>query len=386
MQATGEAGAPPKETDEFRRLLLEGLSDAGVGFVVVDGRRILTVNDAFARMVGRDPHELVGLDTTLLIVPEERAQGVVRQRARLARERDAESFRCQLLRPDGSKVLAHVTGRALRGDPPRFLAIVRDVTEEERARDALHAARTQIAQSEKLSALGSLVSGVAHEIRTPLAYLQNSLFLLQRKVDRAMQDERVRATGLSAVDEQTAMALEATERITRLVDDLRRFTRLKPGERTRVPLSSAIKEGVELFQATHRARVELRTEIEPTPETLVDALEAQQVVLNLLENAVDASPPGGVVRVRIRPEGHGGAHLVVEDSGLGIAPEVLPHIFDPFFTTKAHGTGLGLSIVKRIAESAGAEVHCESEPGRGTRFVLRFRGAGGATSPSDRLS
>lgn len=365
-----DEGLAGVEDDDFRRSLLVGLGDVGLGLVVSDGRRVLAVNETMARMLGRAPADLVGLDTTLLVVAEEREAGLARQDARTANGGSPQSFHCHLLRRDGSRFLAHVTGRPLRGEPRRYLAFVRDLSDEERARDAVEAARRQIAHSEKLSALGSLVSGVAHEIRTPLTYLQNSLFLLQRRLDRIEREEAWPAA-IAGAREQLAITLDGVERIARLVDDLRRFTRLTPQARRIDTLAAATREGVALFQATHRGRAVVRSDLAATPDVHVDTLEVQQVVLNLLANACDASPPGHPVRIRTRVA-KGGARLEVEDDGIGIPEEVQARMWDPFFTTKSEGTGLGLSIVKRIAESAGADLLCESAPGKGTRFRLLF--------------
>ncbi|HET6404863.1 MAG TPA: ATP-binding protein [Candidatus Thermoplasmatota archaeon] len=359
-----------RDTNAFRRSLLEGLAEAGVGFIVSDGRRVLHVNEAFARMMASTPEQLEGLDTTQLVVPEERDEGRARQEERVTR-RVPQAFRCTFLRADGSTFPAEVTGKPLRGgDPPRFLALVRDLTDEERSRAELEAARRQVAQSEKLSALGSLVSGVAHEVRTPLTYLQNSLYLLQRRLERAVArpgaDEDLRAL---LPDIETTV--EAAQRIERLVDDLRRYTRLRAGEPQPVALDVAVRQGVELFRATHSGGVEVRAQLEPTPRVDLDALSVQQIVLNLLSNAADASVPGSAVHVRTRATAEG-AELEVADEGSGIPPETLARAFDPFFTTKSHGTGLGLSIVRRIVEESGGTIFVASAPGKGTTFRIEF--------------
>lgn len=360
-----------RESDAFRQSLLDGLADVGLGYIVSDGRRVLAVNAAFSRMMRTDPEALVGRDTTLLVTPEERAHGRARQDERLA-QRAAQSFRCTFLRADGTTFPAEVAGRPLRGDPPRFVALVRDLTEEERARAEIEAARREVAHSEKLSALGSLVSGVAHEVRTPLTYLQNNLHILQRRLERAVATPDA-SEELRALVPELTTTLEAAERIGRLVEDLRRYTRLRAGAPQLVPLDVVVRQGVELFCATHRGGVEVRADLARTPDVLVDSLSAQQVVLNLLSNAIDASPRDGVVHVRVRPDEDGaGAWVEVEDAGPGIPSDTLARAFDPFFTTKPHGTGLGLSIVRRIVDESGGAIDVRTALGQGTTFRVRW--------------
>jgi signal transduction histidine kinase len=122
---------------------------------------------------------------------------------------------------------------------------------------------------------------------------------------------------------------------------------------------------VDLYRATHRGKVQVQTFLEPTAPIEMDRLQIQQVVLNLLENAGEAMPGGGLALVATRGV-NGGAELVVEDSGTGIPRESLPRIFDPFFSTKQDGTGLGLAIVRRIVEAHGGSISVHSQVGRGT--------------------
>jgi signal transduction histidine kinase len=141
-------------------------------------------------------------------------------------------------------------------------------------------------------------------------------------------------------------------------------------------LREVVSVAVDLFRATRRGRVGVRADLRAVPALCRDVGQIQQVVLNLLNNAAEAMPSGGVVRVTTRST-PGGGEIEVEDHGSGIPSEVQPQLFNAFFTTKTEGTGLGLSICQRIVEAHGGRIRFESGLGRGTTFFvfLPFREA-----------
>lgn len=253
--------------------------------------------------------------------------------------------------------------------PEKILTVVANALARRTAEQALEAARQQIAMSEKLSALGTLVSGVAHEIRTPLTYVTNNLYLIRQRLERAARSQPDLDGLVGDVLEHEVAALEGVSRINRLVEDLRRFAVRESGGQVEADLRDVVAVGVDLFRATRRGRLEVRSALESIPDMRVDVGQIQQVVLNLLNNAAEAMPSGGVVTVATRAV-PGGGEIEVEDHGTGIAPEIQPKLFDPFFTTKPEGTGLGLSICQRIAEAHKGRIRYETRPGQGTIFVV----------------
>jgi signal transduction histidine kinase len=251
------------------------------------------------------------------------------------------------------------------------LALEEDIVRRHEAEVELQRTRAELAASQKLSALGTLVSGVAHEIRTPLTYLQTNVFLIQRAIERA-SEKRAPASDLARETAPLARATEdAVDRINRLVQDLRRFTKLEAQSHVRAGLHEVVPEAVDLFRATNRGGAAILLDLEPTRPLPLDRAQIQQVVLNLLHNAVEASPGKATITVRTR-DGFAGGELIVQDQGPGIPPEVQARMYEPFFTTKGEGTGLGLSIVRRIVEAHGGHIAFETRKGRGTRFVIRF--------------
>jgi signal transduction histidine kinase/CheY-like chemotaxis protein len=226
--------------------------------------------------------------------------------------------------------------------------------------------QAQLIQADKLKALGTLLSGMAHELNNPLSTIQLSVQLLKRQ--HTLPDPVRRR--LDVVEEEC-------ERAARIIRELLVFARRRPPERRRVHLNEVARAALTLQAPEfdlHRIRV--IQELSAIPVISADAYQLQQVLLNLFSNAVHAMKSAhgrGVLTVRSREEA-GGIVLEVEDDGPGIAPENIGRVFDPFFTTKGvgEGTGLGLSLSIGIIEAHSATIQAENLPGAGARFTLRL--------------
>ena len=348
--------------------LAQAQADLGDGVVVAEGSRVVWANDAYARLFGYTQEEVrdPSFDIERLVAPE--ARDAFRQRVRdlATGMRQSDRYEVEVVRKDGTRRLAEVSVKAF-GTPPtaRRVAILRDVTDRRRAQEELESTRAQLAQAEKLSALGTLVSGVAHEVRTPLTYLTNHLHLLDARVRRLAQ-----ATGDEAardeVEESIRAALDAAERIDRLVEDLRRFARHKPTRRAPGRLDEVVADAANVFEATVRGRLHLARDLAPA-RCVLDPVQVQQVVLNLLQNAAESGARRLTLETRER---EGRAELRIRDDGPGIPADVQARMWEPFYTTKPEGTGLGLSIVKRIVTEHGGTVVVQSGAARGTTFVI----------------
>jgi signal transduction histidine kinase len=228
-------------------------------------------------------------------------------------------------------------------------------------------ARTQLAlvEKERLAAIGQLAAVVAHEVRNPLAVIFNCIGALE-KSDGKGEDAKPLLAILS----------EEANRLNQIVSELLDFAR--PGE-VRM-LSESLEEivtgAVGAVKGAHPSPVEIDLDFARKPRSqMLDARLMRRAVINLVTNAVQATPDGGRVVVRVADEPVGdtlGARLEVIDDGPGIPPSVQARIFDPFFTTKSFGTGLGLSIVKHVAEVHRGEVTVRSGDGHGTTFTMRL--------------
>lgn len=280
----------------------------------------------------------------------------------------------RIFRPGGEVRWLHTWAHAVTdaaGDLRQLVGVCQDITDRKRAEEELERSRRQLQVTEKLTALGTLVSGVGHEVRTPLTYIALHLSLVQRLASRLRDTDPALAAEL---ERHAAAGLDGTERIAKLVAQLRQFARPSPALAP-AGLHDVARETLDLFAATHRGQVELETDLRATPPYRVDRHQLAQVLLNLLNNAAEAMPKGGRVQVRTAVLEGGEGVLEVRDDGPGIAPEVQQRLFDPFFTTKAEGTGLGLSISRRIVEAHGGTLTYATAPAQGTTFTVRLPAA-----------
>ncbi len=218
----------------------------------------------------------------------------------------------------------------------------------------------------RLSSLGVLAAGIAHEIRNPLVAVKTFLDLLPQRLDDREFLTRFRDLSLSEL-----------RRVTDLIADLLALGKSAAAERRAVEIEETLEPVLRLMESTARKR-RVTLAVDPAaglPPVWADPDQLKQIVLNLLLNAIDASPPDGVVHLGLRPAGPTGLVLEVRDQGPGIPAPQMEHIFDPFFTTKETGTGLGLPLVRQMVLEHGGEIAVESEPGRGTTFRVTLPAA-----------
>jgi two-component system, NtrC family, sensor kinase len=237
------------------------------------------------------------------------------------------------------------------------LILLDDITQRVRLEE-------QMVQTEKLTSLGLLAAGVAHEVNTPLAVISNYIQMLAKQIPA----DDPRQQTIERIVKQTFRASE-------IVNNLLNFSRTGAAELIEVDINSVLEETLALVQhplKTAHVNV-VKNYKEELPAVLGSITRLQQVFLNLFMNARDAMPQGGVLQVSTLTY-NGSVAIEVTDTGAGIPPENLQRIFDPFFTTKAtgRGTGLGLSVSYGIIKEHAGKVDVRSTPGKGTSFRLEF--------------
>ncbi|MES3676155.1 cache domain-containing protein [Halomonas elongata] len=244
---------------------------------------------------------------------------------------------------------------------------------EERTRDLQEANRRlertteQLVMSEKLAAVGEITAGVAHEINNPVAVIQGNMDVARQSLGSRVDEV---ATEFDLIDDQV-------HRISAIISKLLQFAR--PGEfsgsANRLVPAEVIDDCLVLTRhLSSKAGVTVERDDRSMASILVERTELQQVIINLVVNAIHAMPEGGTLTLETEDrdvEGVPGVAIIVTDTGRGMAPEVLKRIFDPFFTTKrSQGTGLGLSISQTLMGRAGGWIEATSEEGGGSRFTV----------------
>ena len=358
---------------ERQRLLNDArfreLIEAAPEFVgIIRDGRFVYANRAYAAALGFDSEqELAGLPIAALVGADEAGTQRAREALVEGGHRPAPHV-YQARRVDGTTLLLEVNSVPFQYEgKPSVLTMARDVTQKKQLEN-------QLVQADRLAALGTMAAGVAHEINNPLAYVMLNLEWIARKLPQVQED----ASSLPAMLVMLEEARQGAARVSTIVRELRSFSRADGETRAYVDLARVVQSAIKMVgnEIRHRARVV--TTFEPARPVLANEARLEQVVVNLLLNALQAMPEGAAERNEIRvtvrrdsgEDGDRRAVLEVSDNGAGIAADVLPRIFDPFFTTKpvGVGTGLGLSICHGIVMSLGGKIAAYSDGAEGTTF------------------
>ncbi|MBI3792426.1 MAG: PAS domain S-box protein [Gemmatimonadetes bacterium] len=357
-----------REAESRFRTLFRAAPDAIL--TVLPRGEITEANDSAQDLTGLAPAQLRGRLFTELVAGEDRL-AVMR-----ALEGALKGIMARLevrIKKDGGQKL---TALALTGlpdtEPPTVLIVARDISGEREL-------RARLLETERLAAIGELVAGVAHEVNNPLGSI--SAFAQQLLRDPTLAGEH---------RDSIEVIRSETQRASQVVRDLLAFARRAPAERSAVDVNELVERSLRLrgFQVTS-ARVQLVTELDSqVPAIEADGRQLQQVILNLVTNAIQAMAPrgGGTLTVRTRHHDDGTVSIEVGDTGPGVPAHARAHIFEPFFTTKpeGEGTGLGLSVSYGIVAAHGGEIRlADLPPGSGATFIVTLP-VGGRALPARR--
>jgi signal transduction histidine kinase len=259
----------------------------------------------------------------------------------------------------------------------------------------IDATRRRLYQSEKLAAVGQLAAGMAHEINNPVGFIKSNLStavdyvqslqrfaaLLNENGEPAAVRDAWRREGLDELladfAQLLAESLEGAERVSRIVADLKAFSRVDERAKGWHDLNEIVARTIDVVRPQVPRGVRIEVDPGELPRVHCDAAQLGEVVYNLLHNAIQAVGEHGVVRVATSAD-KGSVRIVVGDNGSGIAADVLPRIFEPFFTTRGvgNGTGLGLAVSHDLVRLHGGRIEARSAPGKGSLFSVHLPVAG----------
>jgi PAS domain S-box-containing protein len=357
------------ESERSFRLLVEGVADYAL--YMLDPRGVVTSwNIGGQRIKGYLPAEIVGKHFSRFYTPSDQANGKPARALGIAEQHGRYEEEGWRVRKDGSFFWASVVIDAIKEDGRLigFAKITRDITERRESALKLERMQKQLAESQKLDALGQLTGGVAHDFNNLLMVIGGSAQVLKKYAD----------------DEKSERAVQAIESAARrgaaLTSQLLTFARRQNVNPQTVRLSERIDAVREVLNMGVGGTVQLTTDVKDDVWPIkVDISELETALINLTINARDAMPDGGAINisaenVRLDDDVNQGDFVAirVSDTGSGIPPDIVQKVFDPFFTTKpvGKGTGLGLSQVHGFAYQAGGLVAICSELGKGTTVTM----------------
>ena len=375
-----EAETALRRSEEQFRLLVQGVTDYAIYMLDRDGR-VTNWNAGAQRIKGYLPHEIIGRHFSQFYTEEDRRAGVPDRGLENARREGRWEKEGWRLRKDGSRFFAHVIIDAIRDDSGEvigFAKVTRDITERREAQRALEEAREALYQSQKMDAIGQLTGGVAHDFNNLLMAILGSLELVRKRLP---YDPRVTPLIENAV--------LGAERGASLTQRMLAFARKQELRLESVDLTQMVGGLLGFLQRSigPSVRIDMRLP-DDLPPVRTDPAQLESALLNLVVNARDAMPDGGVVTISARPrrvkiaaddlEPGDYLALSVEDTGEGMDDDTLARASEPFFTTKGvgRGTGLGLSMVHGLAAQSGGRLSIRSRRGEGTSVELWLPVAG----------
>jgi two-component system sensor kinase FixL len=370
--ANTEALAHLEAREAHLRLILATVPDA---MIVIDERGIMQSFSATAeRLFGWSAEEAIGQNVSMLMPsPYREAHDGYLARYLATGERRIIGIGRVVVgeRRDGSTFPMELAVGELMSSPRFFTGFVRDLTERQATERRLQDLQSELVHVSRLTAMGEMASALAHELNQPLSAIANYVKGSVRLLDGENPDRATIRNALSRAGEQ---ALRAGQIIRRLRD----FVAKGEAERRIESLPKLLEEaGALAMIGAKDLGVRLRFNIDPRVElVLADKVQIQQVVLNLMRNAIDAmegSPRRDLTVSAVQADDEM-VEVSVSDTGSGISPDVAEQLFQPFITTKAHGMGVGLSISRTIVEAHGGRIWIEPNLGGGTVFRFTLRG------------
>lgn len=351
------------ETKNFLESIVEKAGDA-ISVVDLEGR-VLYWNEGAEKIYGYRKNEVMGKKLSQFLYPkdeklrseEEKWMDQLMERVKMGEVIPNVEVKRQT--KDGREIIISMTISPLRDAEGRIIGasrICKDITQLKKTEERL-------ILTERLSSLGELTAGVAHELRNPLAGIKINTQILSRKRDLSETERKI----LKSTE-------EGIEKIQKIVDDMLHFAKPKEAHFKLEEINEVVEKSLSILQTKFK-KSSIHTVFEDgkgLPKIWIDVHQIQQVLINLMLNSIQAMDRGGTLTLRTFLEKDDRVAVEIKDTGIGIPKSNLKRIFDPFFTTKSEGTGLGLSISLKILENHGATIDVTSEEGKGSVFTIHF--------------
>ena len=374
---------PPNTREQWAATTLDSI---GEGVITTDLLGAITMlNDAAEQLLGLPRDALIGqtADAVIGVIEDGAPMKLV---ARVLESRSAVRSKVpgMLYRRDGTTAVVESSASPIFSAPAVLEGVVvlmRDVSDRVQAME-------KAVVADRLASLGTMASGIAHEINNPLAYVLANVEYTREELEvigaalgetaetvRLPQGSTI-SEKLHALMESLQEATDGAKRVKNIVGDLRSFTLVKQAARIPFRLEDAVDRAVRISRSKAKLRAQMIVDIAPMPEVIGDESRLTQVLVNLIGNAVDAIPVGAPkdheVRISAQIEPDGRIALITRDTGIGMSADVLRRAFDPFFTTKVQGTGmgLGLAICHRMVTDMGGELIPASTVDQGTTMTI----------------
>jgi PAS domain S-box-containing protein len=364
------SGAALRASEERWRSIFESSTLAITTFD--QNLRYTATNPAFRAMLGYTEQELRRLTPIDMTVDSER--GLAENRLAAFREGKIDQYvvEKQYRRKDGTIIWGQASvARASQSGPVTFIGTMIDITESKRAQDALLATQSELARVSQFTTIAQTAASIAHEINQPLAAIVMGCSAASRWLGKTPPD-------LDEVHACIRLIEENADRASHVINSIRGMFRQGRSKKELVDLNQLIRETLELVHGElQKRRIVLQSELsDGLRPVLADRVQLQQVMLNLITNALEAmdnvADGSRLLRVSSTPRAPDGTLIRVVDSGPGLAPKVINRIFEPFFTTKSQGMGMGLSICRSIVEAHHGRLSARPDGDPGAVFEIEL--------------
>lgn len=368
----------PKTALDRQDLLLQALMSLSPDMIVTINHHsiIQSIGAVAATMLGYEDDELVGQNVNVMIPPLYRDQHEANVR-RYVETRKPHIIgigrKLEAQRKDGTLFPIYLrVAEVWDGGEPLFVGLIHDLTQEEQAKDREQEMRTAMQHMSRVASMGEMATGLAHEINQPLTAINQYLSAARHQLSADDPD-------IPSAQEFIEKASRQTERTSDIIRSLRQFVRFTGGEKTRCALGPLIEETISLsLLESERNRITVDVDIpDALPDVHVEPVQIQQVLHNLLRNALEAMSDVERPHIRIYAKPHRETHVQIclEDNGPGIDPALRDGLFDRFVSGKPDGLGIGLAICRSIITAHGGTLWVEDSEPLGARFCFAIPAA-----------